>query len=444
MFVSEDGTVHVVWADTRDDNNEIYYRRQVGGMWESEVRLTNDPNLSDYPCIAQGQDGRLHVAWVDTRDGDQEIYYKACDATGGWSADERVTSYSLVDRSPAIAVGDTAVYLAWERHVSPMKVYSVFFSQRTAAGWSAPIEADLAAYKDCYRPSLAFGSEGLLHLVFERETASLRPDEKEKIVHKSWDGSAWSGRTGLSSDVSYSRGPVVAVGSDSTVHVVWQDGENIGGDIFYTWYDGASWQATEQIVTGGAEASMPSIAVDGNGGVHVVWVDHRHGQSEVYSMSKDGSSWGAQTRLTNAVGASMLPTVAANGPGKVCVVWTDLRHGNAEVYFVSSSDASGIRDIPAATADGSWLYLSQPYPVPFTSKARIDFTLHDASDISLQVFDVSGRLVRTLAEGRYSSGSHHVFWDGKRELGGYAVPGVYFILCRGPRGKDMRRVVLVR
>jgi hypothetical protein len=444
MVMADDGTVHIVWADTRDDASEIYYRKKSAGVWESEVRLTDHPGHSRGPCIALGPDGGLHVAWVDWRDGNEEIYYKSWDALEGWSSDERITYYAEIDYNPTLAAGDTAVYLAWEcRLGGAYRTAAVMFAYRTAAGWSAPFDVDASPARDSYRPSVAMGADGVLHLVYERQTANT-PDENERIVHKIYYGTAWSGRTGISGSTSFSRNPCVAAGADSTVHVVWHDGENVNTDIFYAMHDGMSWQPTEQIVTGGFETATPSVAGGGLGDVHVVWSDHRHGETEIHAMTRGGSGWGPDVRITRAAGASVLPSVAADAAGSVSIVWTDLRHGNADLYFIESEAGSGV-PVTVPVADGSRpVYLARPYPMPFSTETRVPFLLARPADVSLEVFDVKGRLVRTLAKGHYSAGCHSVTWDGTDERGGLAASGVYFIRCATTAGRHVRRAVLVR
>jgi hypothetical protein len=444
MAVGEDGAVHVVWADTRDANSEIYYRRRVSGAWGAETRLTNDPGYSHSPCIAVDPDGGLHVAWVDDRNGNYEIYYKKWDAVSGWSADERVTNYYEVDSHPAIAASTSRVYVAWESRVDGYyRTSTVYMAVRSDAGWSAPAEVDASVDRDRYRPSVAFGPGGLLHIVYERQTSDIA-DEKEEIAHRSWNGTSWSAPATLSTSVSFSRNPVVAVGSDSTVHVVWQDGENVGGDIFYALYDGSSWQPREEIVTGATEAGTPSVAVDGGRSVYVVWVDHRHGESEIYFVSKDTVGWHDAVRLSKATGASMLPAVAAGAAGGACVLWTDLRNGNADLYFRGRSDASGVADKPSAYTGGEPQYLSLPWPAPFMDETRVVLGLERPTPVEIDVFDVAGRLIRTLCARVVDAGVHDVVWDGRDGGGEKAAPGVYFLRCSVPNHQEVRHVVLVR
>lgn len=65
--------------------------------------------------------------------------------------------------------------------------------------------------------------------------------------------------------------------------------------------------------------------------------------------------------------------------------------------------------------------LHRNYPNPFNATTAIGFSLGEGCDVSLKVYDLSGRLVATLIDGYQESGEHAVTWDGS-EL----VSGVYF------------------
>jgi hypothetical protein len=74
--------VQLIWQDKRDGNWEVYYKHSTDGgiNWSPDLRLTNNSASSQYPFITtSGQ--AVHVAWTDSRDGNQEIYYKS-DPTG--------------------------------------------------------------------------------------------------------------------------------------------------------------------------------------------------------------------------------------------------------------------------------------------------------------------------------------------------------------------------
>jgi hypothetical protein len=63
--------------------------------------------------------------------------------------------------------------------------------------------------------------------------------------------------------------------------------------------------------------------------------------------------------------------------------------------------------------------------------------------VSLRVFDVSGRLVRTLLNG-FAQGEGAVTWDGRTERGAPAVAGVYFYRLETPEGSRTEKMTLLR
>lgn len=82
------------------------------------------------------------------------------------------------------------------------------------------------------------------------------------------------------------------------------------------------------------------------------------------------------------------------------------------------------------------------FPNPFNSTTTIGYSLPKASPISLQVFDVNGRLVATLVDGVMPAGRHSVVWDAGEEIGA----GFYFVRLKDEGGGmgGMRKVVLLK
>ncbi|MGD9140484.1 MAG: C39 family peptidase [bacterium] len=441
MVVGDDGTLHAVWSDTRNGDSEIYYSRRTGYVWDTPARLTSSPGMSSNPCIAMSGNGRLHVAWSDYRDMTYEIYYKVWDPAGGWSADERVTDHAEVDYYPAIAAGDSTVYLVWEYHTgSSYRVAGVAFSRKTDAGWSVPVDVDDSYTRDSYRPTIACGPGEIVHVAYERQSAD-SPDELEQISYRSYNGTSWSARTLLSGAGSFSRTPSIIAGPDSTLHIVWQDGENTGGDIYYRKHDGIAWQPVEEIAVEGTEASTPSVASDAAGNVHVVWADNRHGEAEIYYREKGASGWGEPSRVSRGSGPSLLPAAGVTPSGEVCVLWTDSRSGVAGIYHSMRAAESAVE--PGRPESPGGIQMALPCPQPFTTEMRMEFALTERTLLDIDVYDVGGRLVARLASGSFGPGAHHVTWDGSSRNGPVS-PGVYFIQYSGPGWKQARKVVVLR
>jgi hypothetical protein len=145
---------------------------------------------------------------------------------------------------------------------------------------------------------------------------------------------------------------------------------------------------------------------------------------------------------TTTVGVSLVPTT-----------W-DV--GSVEFRITSLSDSGLVEsDIVTLWADptvalgvaesertGEILFASSPNPAP--GRAEFVFWLPRADRVTLRVYDVTGRVVSTLARGDYPAGPHRLSWDGADESGRRLAGGIY--LCRLATSDQTRtrRVVLVR
>jgi len=83
-------------------------------------------------------------------------------------------------------------------------------------------------------------------------------------------------------------------------------------------------------------------------------------------------------------------------------------------------------------------------PNPSRGGSRIAFDLPRDTPISLEVLDVRGRLVRTLARGSRPAGAHEISWDGADNAGRRAAAGVYLVHLRAGVLESTRRMVVVR
>ena len=88
--------------------------------------------------------------------------------------------------------------------------------------------------------------------------------------------------------------------------------------------------------------------------------------------------------------------------------------------------------------------LSACRPNPFRDRTQISYQLPQAGNVRLEVCDVTGRTVRTLADGYKQPGAYTVNWDSK-DSRGHAVPhGVYFYRLDTPGFRDVKKAVVMR
>jgi len=90
--------------------------------------------------------------------------------------------------------------------------------------------------------------------------------------------------------------------------------------------------------------------------------------------------------------------------------------------------------------------LAQNMPNPFNPSTTITFTVPVGTSerVFLEVFDLRGKLVRTLVERAMGSGLHSVFWHGDDNSGRRVGSGIYFYRLRAGKFSRTRKMVLLK
>ena len=90
------------------------------------------------------------------------------------------------------------------------------------------------------------------------------------------------------------------------------------------------------------------------------------------------------------------------------------------------------------------IILHQNVPNPFNPSTIISYELDSPGQVELQVFDLAGRLVRTLYSGSEGAGMHEKVWMGKDKNGRTVATGVYFYRLHAGDEVETRRMLLAK
>ncbi len=88
--------------------------------------------------------------------------------------------------------------------------------------------------------------------------------------------------------------------------------------------------------------------------------------------------------------------------------------------------------------------LSSIYPNPFNNTTQIRFEVPKSSRVSVSVYDALGRLVKTLADKDYTTGSYRINWDGNNSSGMKVSTGIYFITMKTPGFVATKKAILLK
>jgi carboxypeptidase family protein/flagellar hook capping protein FlgD len=191
--------------------------------------------------------------------------------------------------------------------------------------------------------------------------------------------------------------------------------------VFWRWYSNSA---------GTAPGEDPFVTqISNNGGA---WIT-------VESLSATRNYWQRmEIRATNYFGS----------PGNVQVRFIAQDNVNASTVEAGIDDLEyyGGGIVTAAGGDNApvpAVFLGAPRPSPSKGPTQINLELPKAMQVDANVFNVQGRMVRTIERGILTAGVHVLRWDGRLNLGDMASSGVYWLkVVAGDVQKKVRIVVV--
>lgn len=88
----------------------------------------------------------------------------------------------------------------------------------------------------------------------------------------------------------------------------------------------------------------------------------------------------------------------------------------------------GINPVTALQENITRMLNTAIFPNPFRSETQIRFITEQTGEVQIDIFDINGRLIKSLAKGYFESGSQKITWDGTDQQGNMVKSGHYF--CR--------------
>ena len=112
--------------------------------------------------------------------------------------------------------------------------------------------------------------------------------------------------------------------------------------------------------------------------------------------------------------------------------------GEGGVYVLGTAPGVSSPELPGTVV------LAGNAPNPFSGETIISFSTPSAGNTTLRVYDMTGRLVRTLTDGDLPAASHSVVWDGLDESGSEVGTGIYFCRLESAGQSVSHKLVRVR
>lgn len=107
--------------------------------------------------------------------------------------------------------------------------------------------------------------------------------------------------------------------------------------------------------------------------------------------------------------------------------------------FLRLGPASGL--VPF---DAFWNELMQNSPNPFNPRTTIRFSVAEVSLVSLSVFNIQGRKIKTLVDAIMRPGLHSIVWDATDEAGDRVASGVYHYRAEIGRYSSVKKMLVLK
>ena len=465
------GGAIVVWTDERGGpaNSDIYAQHVSAEgtvQWiPNGLPLCIAPNPQHRPTIAVDGAGGAIIGWIDERSGggSDDVYAQRVDSSGNllWAVNG-LAICTADHNSNALQIvrdGTGGAILAWGdlRNDEDLDIYA---QRVTGAGeilWTAN-GIGVCNYETIQWASKLI-TDGAGGAIVVWEDAFGFSNEQTDVYAQRVNSAGliqWPARGVALSDTYFdNQGGVDAVSDGAGGAIVsWHDWGGANPlDIRAQRVDGTGsvlWATNGVIVSDAVGDQMyPTLTSDGVGGAIITWQNGYINDTDVLAQRIDasGSTLWAHNGVAICVAANeqTRPVIASDGAEGALIAWTDSRKGYLDsdvyAYRVSSSGQ------PTAVVDREntpRFTLHENVPNPFSSQTRIEIDIRESADVKIEVFDVTGRIVRAEALGRLNVGAHQLDFGGRDGSGRPLPSGVYFYRVNAGEASLTRKIVIAR
>jgi len=169
-----------------------------------------------------------------------------------------------------------------------------------------------------------------------------------------------------------------------------------------------------------------------------------YGYADIESWDPDGNYYPNATESCNWCGYWCLDNPSSCPSCDVC--W----HTHCLNCYLKGKGFWGMMamiagwDLPTQEVDENMalataISISQNYPNPFNAYTAIEYTITEESEVKIEIFDLMGKVVKVLFEGKQQPGDHRVTWDA-----GEFPSGAYFYKIQVGDYTETKKMILLK
>jgi hypothetical protein len=411
-------------------------------LWgDGGVAVCVDTTNQERPFVVEDGADCFVVAWIDHRSGSSAVYAQRLDQDGNtlW-ADNGVLICGAGFATPhpcLVSGGAGNTIIAWKGDgLISDRVYTQMIDQNGNATWGTScffIAANGPEATVQYDQAMVTDGEGGAIIVMNWHFDQIFAQRMSDTGTRLWTSEGapiWGAYGGT-------RGPAALAHIESGgAIVVWQDFREHSGSLYYN-----DIVAARVDLEGNKVANLLSTFSHNTGkdGITIEWTTTRNMNPKEMSIFR---------RTINEEDFSEIQSAVITGNGlRFVFTDSDCEPGIQYVYMVSVRDDGKyikLFETDPILVPALALMLKQNYPNPFNPSTTIAYYLPSAGRVVIEIFDVSGRRVRTIEDSNTETGHHSAGWNGRDNHGDLVGSGIYF--CRLSFKKECltRKIILTR
>jgi hypothetical protein len=436
------GDIYAMFDTDHSAQDTAYvYRSQDGGAtWSFWRRSVSSTSCIDNPRIRVVKDssGQSYVCMFFMIGNTLEMRYMTPDqTTSGWTI---VTPYHPFSYDVDGEIGSNGwVYVVYADNVSGNDIYATRLSLDNY-NWVDHSQLFVDPGVNPY-PSIAAGADSTVIVSFcdTRITANTEIRIKRSTSY----AEEWAPSFQISNNTAgYSISETsIALGHNAASPAGWilstfggtATGSNVG--FYYTSDAGSTWTYGD-ILAGTDDQHLPDIrankSTDDGSAATLAFVDEpEDAVMFAFSFAVIPNTFMSLTQVNQFEATGYWPPAAGWAGFSSAVLYTSFAQGY-NAYFDWFGNTANEEE---TSAEVNSTYEATVSPNPFSESVTITFSVAGTEPVSISVYSISGRLVKTMVNDEIlSEGEHTVQWNGTGFSGEHAAPGVY--LCRFTAGSS--------
>jgi hypothetical protein len=481
IAMSDNGSFVISWQDERNGNSDIYAQcfDTLGNAINSNFKINNSKTFVQQwsPRCAMTGDGYFIVVWrayeeVYVNSGGVIIHYtlprirtQRFDASGSPIDTNVVITLDLESELhqedfPSVSMSNNGMYnIVWEgtRYIQNVWDDWDIYLQRFDESGSfldtiIKVNDDNAEDADQLRPDIKIKDDGSFIVAWIDER-----NENDNYDIYAQNFSSLGIPIGQNYRVSEAgscsvESPSIAISDDGSYIIVWRDSRNGNDDIYVQGFDSLGHKIGTNIKinddSGGSLKYTPSADISNNGSYAITWTDNRNGSFDIYAQIYDplGNAIGNNFPINSLYGdidkVAMASSVKMFG-NKIFTTWCENRfQGKGYDIFYNILEYNILSSISSEDIDHT--ILNDNYPNPFNPTTTLKYGLPETSDITFDIFDITGRKIKQWSISSQKAGWHELVWDGKDMNGNTVSTGVYIYSLRAGDFVETKKMVLMK